>query len=283
MPIAPDRAKLVFRKMDRELRRLSSEQQPEAVHDFRTTSRRLEILLKQLSGNQDRNQKKLLKILSRIRKRAGHIRDLDVQLAALRSLKVAQEPRRKTQLVHRLIKLRLEHERKLRKLLKKADIREVRRRLKRATQRLQFDAKREPLVVARNILASVKPSSDQIEEQVLHQYRIAVKRARYAVEFAVDSAESAKLIAELKILQDALGQWHDWLTLTQTASDHLGEVGQSTLVTALHSVTRGKYRQAVDALSAIAKRSEILPAAPPKRAHRAAQGQTASSENRTAA
>ena len=38
----------------------------------------------------DRNQKKLLKLLSRIRKRAGKVRDLDVQLAALRSVKIPQ-------------------------------------------------------------------------------------------------------------------------------------------------------------------------------------------------
>ena len=72
----------------------------ESVHGFRTTSRRLQILLEELLPNRDRNQKKLLKMLNRIRKRAGKVRDLDVQLAALRSLKVPQEPRRKTQLMH---------------------------------------------------------------------------------------------------------------------------------------------------------------------------------------
>jgi hypothetical protein len=46
-----------------------------------------------------------------------------------------------------------------------------------------------------------------------------------------------------------LGNWHDWLTLTQTASARLGEVNQSSLVAALHNVTGGKFRQAVAALS----------------------------------
>ena len=46
-----------------------------------------------------------------------------------------------------------------------------------------------------------------------------------------------------------MGNWHDWLTLTQTAAKRLGDVNQSSLVAALHNVTGGKFRQAVAALS----------------------------------
>ena len=49
-----------------------------------------------------------------------------------------------------------------------------------------------------------------------------------------------------------VGNWHDWLTLTQTAAKRLGDVNQSSLVAALHNVTGGKFRHAVAALSAIA-------------------------------
>ena len=68
---------------------------------------------------------KLLKMLHRLRRRAGKVRDLDVQLTALRSLKVPQEPRRKTQLMQGLIELRVEHEKKLRKMLTKDMFREI--------------------------------------------------------------------------------------------------------------------------------------------------------------
>ena len=106
MSIALDRSQLVFQKTERALLRLSSGQNAESVHAFRTATRRLQTLLEQLLPERDRKQKKLLKMLNRIRRRAGKVRDLDVQLAALRSLKVPQEPRRKTQLMHRLIELR---------------------------------------------------------------------------------------------------------------------------------------------------------------------------------
>ncbi len=79
-----------FRSLKQDLVKLSSKPRAENVHRFRTGTRRLQILLGELSPKIDRNQKKLLKLLGRIRKRAGKVRDLDVQLAALRSLKVPQ-------------------------------------------------------------------------------------------------------------------------------------------------------------------------------------------------
>jgi CHAD domain-containing protein len=286
MAVALERTKLLFRKMDRALRRLSSGQQPKAVHDFRTTARRLEILLCRLAPDNDRNRKKLLKMLARIRKRAGKVRDLDVQLTTLRSLKVPLEPRRKTQLMQRLIELRVEHERKMHKLLKKSEIRDVRKRLRRALASLRLDATREPLAVAQEILSSVSPSSGQVSDSLLHQYRIAVKQARYAAEFAPKSAASTKFMAELKHLQDALGHWHDWLTLTQTATERLGEVGQSSLVAALHNVTRGKYRQAVAALAALPKTPDTAhraPTLPRPSVQPARPGQSPSARSKTAA
>jgi CHAD domain-containing protein len=250
MSIAPELSQLAFRKTERALLKLSAGQDAESVHGFRTTSRRLQTLLEEVFPDRDRNQRKLLKILERIRKRAGKVRDLDVQLTALRRLKVPQEPRRKTQLMHGLIELRAKHEKKLRKMLSKEMIREIRKRLKRGSGESASEASRDPLSVARTMLARVVRPAGPVTEDLLHQYRIAVKRARYAAEFAPKSAEAAQLVSQLKRLQDALGHWHDWLTLTQTAAQRLGDVNESSLVAALHNVTGGKFRQAVAALSA---------------------------------
>jgi len=254
MANAIDPAKLIFRKMERELRRLESDQQPDAVHSFRTTSRRLETLLEQITCGGGRNQAKLLKLLSGIRRGAGRVRDVDVQLAALRSLKVPLEPRRKTELTQSLIELRTKDEGRLRKLLKKKLVREIRKRLNRALETSKSAKSRDPLTVAKQILGAVPRSSSHATEEMLHQYRIAVKRARYAAEFAPKSAESAEFIAQLKKMQDALGSWHDWFTLTQTAAQTLGEINQSSLVAAMHNVTRGKFRSAVATISTAQER-----------------------------
>lgn len=255
MSITPERSqlafqKLAFQKTERALLKLSGGQDAESVHAFRTTSRRLQTLLEQIFPRRNRNQKKVLKMLDRIRKRAGKVRDLDVQLSALRSLKVPQEPRRKTQLMQGLIELRVKHEKKLRKALNKNDIHEIGKRLKRASREVNLEAASDPLKIARTMLAQVVRPAGPVTEELLHQYRIVVKRARYAAEFAPKSAESEQFIAQLKRLQDAVGNWHDWLTLTQTAAKRLGGVNQSSLVAVLHNVTGGKFRQAVAALSA---------------------------------
>ncbi len=190
MSIAPKRSRVVFQKLEQDLVKLSSKPRAENVHRFRTGTRRLQILLGELSPKLDRNQKKLLKLLGRIRKRAGKVRDLDVQLAALRSLKIPQEPRRKTQLVNRLIELRGRQEKKLRRAVDKDAVREIRKRLKRAGKIFNPEASRDPLAVARGMLEAIDRGDAPVTEALLHQYRILSKRARYAAEFAEQSAEA---------------------------------------------------------------------------------------------
>jgi CHAD domain-containing protein len=221
MPIAGVRVQFVFQKVERDLQRLCARTQSESVHSFRTTTRRLQTLLEELLPERDRNEKNLLKLLDRIRKRAGKVRDLDVQLGALRSLKAAQEPRRKTQLMQELIEVRAKHEKKLRKALEKESIREIRKRLKRAAKHADCEGAREPLAVAREIMSRAVDGSRTWDEAALHECRILIKRARYAAEFSARGPESAQLIAQLKRLQDAIGNWHDWQALTDSATARL--------------------------------------------------------------
>jgi CHAD domain-containing protein len=251
MSIAPKRSRVVFRKLEQDLSKLASEPRAENVHRFRTGTRRLQILLGELSPKLERSQKKLLKLLGRIRKRAGKVRDLDVQLAALRALKVPREPRRKTQLVHHLIEVRGRQEKKLRKAVDQDTVREIRKRLKRASRNFNPATSRDPLVIAKGMLDAIDRGDAPVTEALLHQYRILSKRARYAAEFAETSANGEKFIACIKRIQDAIGDWHDWLTLTQTALEHLGEVRESSLVAELHNVTGAKFRYAVAVLSQI--------------------------------
>jgi CHAD domain-containing protein len=261
MSIAPKRSRVVFQRLDQDLGKLSSKTPAESVHRFRTGTRRLQILLGELSPKPERSQKKLLKLLGRVRKRAGKVRDLDVQLAALRSLKIPREPRRKTQLVNHLIEVRAQQDKKLRKAVDEETVREIRKRLKRASKNFKPKASRDPLAVARAMVEAIERADGRrddragdragapVTEALLHQYRTLSKRARYAAEFAEPSAEAEQFIAGLKRIQDALGDWHDWLTLTQTASEHLGEVRESSLVAELHNVTGAKFRHAVAVLS----------------------------------
>jgi len=248
MAITGTRGNAVFRKTEQELLRLASEQSSDAVHGFRRATRRLETLLGEFPAKPNRNQGKLLRMLDRIRRRAGKVRDVDVQLGALRGFKVSLEPRRKTRLMEQLLEARVQHERRLCKLLKKNDVREIRRRLRKASQSFPRALIADPVQTAARILGSVKGSEGSLNDVALHRYRLALKRARYAAELAPRSTTAEQLIRELKRLQDALGAWHDWMLLTKTASEHLGEGKQSPLVRALDNLTQGKFRLAVAAL-----------------------------------
>jgi CHAD domain-containing protein len=251
MANASERGKRIFNQTERSLLKLRGSSQPDAVHSFRTTSRRLQVLLEELLPVRDRNQKKLMKSLNRIRRRAGQIRDIDVQLAALRSLTLPLEPRKKRQLTESLIELRRKEEKRLRKQLKKKTISDISKRIRRASKSYDSNKIGDPLAVARQMLMSIeKPSNGRIDEDLLHRYRLRIKRARYAVEFAPASSDAKQFITELKKLQDAVGHWHDWFTLTQTASQQLGDINQSPLMAALQNVTKTKYRDAVAKVSA---------------------------------
>ncbi len=97
-----DRVAQLFDNLDRRLSKLSSKPQPKKVHQFRTSARRVEALVTELQGDQDKKARKLLKTITKLRRRAGKVRDLDVQIAALRALKVSEEPGAKTRLLQTL-------------------------------------------------------------------------------------------------------------------------------------------------------------------------------------
>jgi CHAD domain-containing protein len=257
MPVDQEHARLVFRKLSRQLAKLETKPQPGNVHQFRTYSRRLQVLLEELSLELTRNDKRLLKLLRRLRRRAGRVRDLDVQIAALRSLKIPQEPRRKARLLGTLTDMRIERERKLNRAVDRKTIRELRRRLKRSESKHETPGTVEPLQVAYRMLAEISKPRVPLTEEILHQYRIAGKRVRYLTELAGQVPEAASLIGSLKGMQDALGDWHDWMLLSESAKKILGDGQDSALLSALRNVTGAKFRHALQVVGEM--RATLLP------------------------
>jgi len=246
MPLNQDRARDVFEKLGRNLGKLSARPTPKNVHQFRTCSRRLQALLEELVPELSRNERKLHKLVSRLRKRVGKIRDFDAQISALRTLKLSDKDGSKAQLLRALTQARSRRVKKLDRAFDRETIRELGKRLKRVRGAIQVPQNAEPLRVALRLLAGESQDRSPLTEERLHQYRILGKRARYLVEFAVDTPETHQAIEQLKRMQDALGDWHDWLTLTQSAQERFGGVQQSALVAALHNLTRTRFRRAVE-------------------------------------
>ena len=276
MPVDQQPSRVTFRKLGRQLTKLATKPSPENVHKFRTYSRRVEALLAELVPKLSRNDKKLLKQLGRLRKKAGRVRDLDVQIAALRSLKIPQEPARKSQLMRILSEERAKQEEKLPEVFDRDAVSTLRKRLKRASSSMTIPGSADLLALGMRQVLQLGRDHAALSEKTLHQYRIAGKRARYIAELAGKDPKAEQVVAQLKRMQDVIGSWHDWLKLNQRAQELFGGVHDSPLVAALQNVTRAKFREAVAALvetrAAFAEKGPVPVSAGPGRKPSAKSG-----------
>jgi CHAD domain-containing protein len=266
MAVDHQRTQHLFKKLSQLLGQNATRPHPEAVHDLRTITRRVEALLDALTTEPDRNQRKLLRRLKRLRRRAGRVRDIDVQILALRTLKIGRDSGRKAQLARHLNDRRSRRERKLQKALDPATIRDLRRRLVRceravvapqpasrpaaasaasaAPARSEHREEVQPVSLALRMFATVAKQQGAFTETTLHRFRTRSKRVRYVAEMAGDDPEAKRIVGQIKRMQDAIGDWHDWLTLSQTAQKLFADPVDGPLTAALRNVTRAKFMEA---------------------------------------
>jgi len=251
MPVNQKRTQSLFRKLGQLARKLTSDPQPEDVHQFRTTTRRVETLFDVLLPKPGRNGRKLLKQLARIRKRAGRVRDLDVQITALRTLKIGRDGEEKRSLLAALAADRVHYERKLVSLLDNQSLRELRKRLRRAAEDSHlYEGKFEPATKALRMFAQLARREGEVTEAVLHQYRLRCKRIRYIAEMAGKEPLAKAVVEQLKAIQDAVGEWHDWDTLTLRAEALFSDTPNAPIITALRGVRHSKLVEAMHATEA---------------------------------
>jgi len=232
------------------LTKLARKPAAESVHKFRTNSRRVEALLSEVVPALHRNDKRLLKRLARLRKKAGRVRDLDVQIAALRNLKIPQGNGQKSEFMATLLQDRIRRESRLARAFNRETAVEIQKRLRRAAGELDVPKNLDPLALALAQLVRLERNHAPLTEETLHEYRIIGKRARYIAELAsAKDAEAARVVGQLKQMQDVIGDWHDWLKLTEKAERLFGGVRNSALVAMLRNVTQAKFRLGLDAVA----------------------------------
>lgn len=208
------------------------------VHKLRTTSRRIEgqlLLLHELPGApRPRHAKLPRRLLKRVRRDAGEVRDLDVQVQRLTALRLAKATTAWRQDRDRLCALlKAEREEATAKLLR--TLRKESKSLKKMAKRLAEELKpHEAFSIAPAPLGAFARtwfagrvsamSKDAVDQNRLHGVRKAAKLARYMTENAPKSRNPArKVAAVMEELQLAGGDWHDLLTLKQAAVERLGE------------------------------------------------------------
>jgi CHAD domain-containing protein len=84
----------------------------------------------------------------------------------------------------------------------------------------------------------------------LHQYRLRCKRIRYVAEMAGKEPLAEAVVEQLKAIQDAVGEWHDWDTLTARAEALFADAPNAPIITALRGVKHSKLVEATHATEA---------------------------------
>jgi CHAD domain-containing protein len=208
---------------------------PEAVHRVRTGSRRLQAMLeatlRETPGPAlEQPARAWLRQLKQIRRAAGAVRDLDVHRKLLEDWVGKDSGPLSKQAEMLDAWLKGERKRLAHGMQKKT--RKRQRALAEGQAGFLAAISHGPVSSTRNsrpadavALEDFVRAADTmpvLDAENLHDFRKATKKARYVAESAVDGQTSSVAIA-LKRIQDAIGDWHDWLCLSDEASAALGQ------------------------------------------------------------
>jgi CHAD domain-containing protein len=248
----------------------------ETVHRIRTGTRRVEamidVLLREAGADNpalDAAAARWGQQLKKIRRAAAPVRDLDVHRTLLERFagvgkegakeharmeqseveKLAATPEIKTALQQQAEQLDawLKDAREQRA----AELsRQIERRLGRLdglaadfstawqTQRGRRKPVRNAALAALDAFAALSEEMPMLDASNLHDFRKRAKKARYVTEAGGDDAQAKAVGRAIKRVQDAIGDWHDWLCLGEEAHIALGEHGQELSTMLASEVTR---------------------------------------------
>lgn len=257
MSVDADHVQQLIGRLRRLLEQTGQAAEVERVHHLRTHTRRLEALLQAPPATSFKGKQKLLKRLKRLRRRAGKVRDLDVQMEALASVSLRSAASACRALRRRLQQRRERQAGKLRRRLRGAKSGKLQKGLQAAEKHLcagghrDQAASRQAAATVHRRFARMKPPAATVPDAQLHAWRIQCKHLRYRLEALGDDAQTRRMIAALKRIQDAVGTWHDWLTLTQSAETLLPAKRSAALLPALQRATARRRRQALRVIASV--------------------------------
>jgi CHAD domain-containing protein len=97
-------------------------------------------------------------------------------------------------------------------------------------------------------LAAGFSSHTSLKPNRLHEARIQLKKIRYLAELADNSDERKAFLEQLKSVQDAVGEWHDWEELTKPAEKRFADRVNCALLREVRALFAARESAAVSAV-----------------------------------
>ena len=261
--------------LSKTLAKLEDRATPKTVHRLRTTIRRIESLLSYTHPDLGKKLQRSLETLEGLRKRAGKVRDIDVQKKLLDKIGNASSGRDRKSLVESLDKKREKHVGRLNSAVARYAGQKFLARMDRVAEKVALgptdsEQRLAPLEEASAQLAGMAGhfSSQSIKPNRLHEARIQLKKIRYLAELAQESPEGKVFVEEIKRVQDTLGEWHDWEELTGLAEKHFAHRANCALLREVRALFAARQAASISALAQLLS-SASAPA--PKKPASAAQ------------
>jgi CHAD domain-containing protein len=238
------------RKLRKLLKRMGARPTPEQVHDFRTNSRKLEANLEAVGMDGSRLGKRVLKPLSRFRKRAGKIRDMDVLTSYAASIQPQDSEKDCAVQLEYLGAKRRRHAKKFNGasrqdgpvLIKR--LKKIERELAKSEARTENGGRPESMASSMALqLGSRLASGARLNHSNLHPFRLKVKELRNVLRLAGDPDQN--LLDALGSVKDVIGEWHDWEELVGIAEKTLDHGTQCKLTQTLKATTQKKFDNAL--------------------------------------
>lgn len=260
-----DRIRTLSRALSRFVSKLSEGVSEKGVHRLRTTIRRVETLAGHAGDGPGKKEQKALEELRALRKRAGKVRDLDIQIGLLSSIGNGSASADRRALAEALKKKRAKQVTRLSTAAKELEgsklFHRVERIMERSSAALPQDSGM-PLEQIRRELSQLSAhysSRQAFKPARLHELRIRLKLLRYQAELAGETPEQKDLVEELKSVQDSIGAWHDWEMLAESAEEYFADRVNCALLVEIRSLLAAGYSGACSAATNLMARHAPVP------------------------
>ena len=208
--------------------------------------RRFEATVAALVLDKKAASRRLMKLMTPVRKAAGKVRDMDVLIGDVLALSDQPGGEGLIRLVEHLAKMRVRNARKLYDAVRRQR-QQTQKRLKQSMKlfkkKLQDDSAAVNGEAVPQILIAELRSWPELNASNLHTFRIRIKELRYMLQ--LNNEADAKLMERLDDVKNAIGEWHDWLQLSRIAGKVLDPDPDSRVLNQIERIGKEKLAAAL--------------------------------------